>query len=273
MTRTTLIIFCVFFLTSCGEKLNTDFRKVEFSELLQRIKNGDVDQLSLPITDSSGKALSKELKSKLNQGLLFRDFYANSENEITLVKLKEYSHETVFEEIQIREALSKPFDGFVFLEIDCAKTDSLLRDAFEKDQAVRTGGEGDIMKTDALNRQLVISILEHCGWPKEEEMIRSIWFIIQHSPSGFMAHYYPKFKEMVNKGLLSPGMMALMDDRLLMNNGYPQIYGSQITSGSVYTLRDPLNINTLRASVGLGPIEEYTQHFGFEFKLDDYIKK
>ena len=65
--------------------------------------------------------------------------------------------------------------------------------------------------------------------------------------------------------------MAKMKDRMLMNNGYPQIYGTQIVGKNVYKLRDPKNINQLRAEVGLGTIEENTRKFGFEFNNDDYI--
>jgi|GEM_PF-5174998 len=36
-------------------------------------------------------------------------------------------------------------------------------------------------------------------------------------------------------------------------------------------MTDPAHINEWRENVGLGPIEEYTDRFGFEFKLEDYF--
>jgi hypothetical protein len=65
--------------------------------------------------------------------------------------------------------------------------------------------------------------------------------------------------------------MALMEDRMLMNNGFPQIHGSQIIHNSVYEIVDPVNVNKRRASVGLGTIEGNTRRRGFEFNLEDYV--
>ena len=86
-----------------------------------------------------------------------------------------------------------------------------------------------------------------------------------------MAYYYDEFKELESKGLLSSSNMAMMEDRMLMNNGFPQIYGSQIIHNSVYEMIDPINVNKRRASVGLNTIEENVRRFGFEFDINDYI--
>lgn len=88
-----------------------------------------------------------------------------------------------------------------------------------------------------------------------------------------MAYSYLKFKALVAKGLLKPSTMALMDDRMLMNNGYPQIYGSPIVENNIYKLRDPRKVNEWRAEVGLGTIEENTKRFGFDFILNDYLEE
>jgi hypothetical protein len=148
-----------------------------------------------------------------------------------------------------------------------------LKEVFRKDEEVRNGKGNNIIETDASNQKIVISILEKCNWPDDPELINSIWFVIQHSESKFMAYSYLKFKALVAKGLLKPSTMALMDDRMLMNNGYPQIYGSQIVENNIYKLRDPRKVNEWRAEVGLGTIEENTKRFGFDFILNDYLEE
>lgn len=88
-----------------------------------------------------------------------------------------------------------------------------------------------------------------------------------------MAYYYLDFLEMVEEKLLEESKMATMQDRMLMNNGYPQIYGTQVVGKSLYKLRNPKKVNQLRAEVGLGSIEENTKRFGFEFNINDYIEE
>lgn len=263
----------IIFIFACSPETEQEIRKLDFKELRERINKGEVNLFEVTYKDSIGKKLTKELRTKLNQGKMFRDFYVDIKNEITQIRLKDYSHEHVFEEIQIRELLNQPLKGYQFLNVKCEKADSLLLDAFDKDQNIRNGGEGSFFEIDSINQQIAISIIEKCGWPSEEETVRAIWYIIQHADSKFQVYYYPKFKEFVNNEILSASTMALMDDRILMNNGYPQLYGSQIVQNDVYQLRDSKNVNKFRSEVGLGPIEDYTRNFGFEFSPNDNIEK
>jgi len=256
---------------SCSR--SEEYRKIEMPELLERLKNNEVNLVYVSYKDSLGNDLTDELRSLLNQGLLMRNFYANRANEIEQIRLTKYSDDLVFNEIQIRELLTSPFNVFEIGEIDCAVSDSLIMDCFQKDQDVRKGLIDDIIHVDSTNQKIVISLLERCPWPNDPEIVRAVWFVIQHADSAFMAYFYPKFKQMVKDSLLSASTMALMEDRMLMNNGYPQIYGSQIVRESVYQLRDPDRVNELRASVGLGTIEEHVKKFGFEYspRLIDII--
>jgi len=270
--RMVVHLLIIFSLWSCKQSPKNDYRKVEFRELITLINEGKINQFKLSYKDSLGNDLTPELKKRMNQGLMFRDFYANKENEITQIRLKEYSHENVFEEIQIRELLNNPLQGFNYMDVNCDKIDSILAVVLMKDQGVRNGEPANIYTTDISNQQIVISLIENCGWPENKESIKSIWFVIQHSDSKYMAKYYQKFKQLESKGLLESSDMALMEDRILMNNGYPQIYGSQVVGQSVYKLRDHAKVNEWRAQVGLGTIEENTRRFGFEFDRSDYLK-
>lgn len=272
MVLSFLVFLTILISASCSNNSHPNLRKVELPELLERLKNNDIDLFKLEYRDSLGNEMTSELREKFNSGLLIRDFYADRNNVISQARLKSYSHEFVFEEIQILELLTNPFNGFVYMDIECENKDSLIRDAYEKDQDVRHGGPGNVIQIDYQNQLVILSILNKCEWPNDPELVESIWFVIQHADSGFMAYYYPQFKQLVKEGKLKASTMALMEDRMLMNNGYPQIYGSQVVQKNVYKMRDPININQLRSSVGLGTIEENTLKFGFEYIAADYIE-
>ena len=67
--------------------------------------------------------------------------------------------------------------------------------------------------------------------------------------------------------------MALMEDRILMGEGEPQIYGSQLRGSGpngefeLWKIKDPEYVNQRRAEVGLGPLEEYVARWGVEFNV------
>lgn len=63
-----------------------------------------------------------------------------------------------------------------------------------------------------------------------------------------------------------------MQDRMLMDAGKPQLYGSQVTvneSGEymLYDLRDPETVDQRRAVMNLMPLKEYLNFFEIEFNV------
>ena len=132
------------------------------------------------------------------------------------------------------------------------------------------------MKTiDQLNRDTVISLLNQCGWPDTKNEVEAVWYVIQHSGDGKMAYYYPNFKEIVKNELLEDSLMAKMEDRMLMFNGYPQIYGTQFTGNprTFQEIQDIKNVNERRKKVGLCPIEQKAKSAGINFQWSDYINE
>jgi len=140
------------------------------------------------------------------------------------------------------------------------------------DQGVRKGLIDNIQEIDKMNRDTIVSILDQCNWPESKEEIESIWYVIQHSGTGKMSYYYPKFKEMVKLDLLEDSLMAKMEDRMLMFNGYPQIYGTQFTGEprTFHEIKDILRVNERRKSVGLCPIEQKAKSARIYFNWSDH---
>ncbi|MBL0191035.1 MAG: hypothetical protein IPQ18_06780 [Saprospiraceae bacterium] len=60
-----------------------------------------------------------------------------------------------------------------------------------------------------------------------------------------------------------------MKDRILMDEGKPQLYGSQIQNGKLYELEAPSGVNERRKSMDMEPLEDYLNKFGIEYKPKD----
>ncbi|MBI1268277.1 MAG: hypothetical protein GC193_12700 [Cryomorphaceae bacterium] len=130
---------------------------------------------------------------------------------------------------------------------------------------------------DAKNEAEVIEIIEEYGWVGRNEVggqaNLALWLVIQHAPIEIQEKYLPLLVESVSKNESSGNHLALLEDRINMRNGKPQIYGSQIVSDPetgadmVYQVFEPEFVNARRASVGLGPIEEYISRWNIEWTV------
>lgn len=130
---------------------------------------------------------------------------------------------------------------------------------------------------DAKNEREVVEIIEKHGWVGRSEVggqaNMALWLVIQHAPIEVQEKYLPQLKISVEKSESSGNHLALLEDRINMRNGKPQIYGSQIvkdtTTGKdvVYEVFEPEFVNARRASVGLGPIEEYVSRWNIEWTV------
>lgn len=175
------------------------------------------------------------------------------------------------EAIRKTDAVKNALVGFQLLDVQCDSMVPMLSEAYRLDQEVRKTG-GDMELVDQKNQQVVISILEKCGFPSAEEAGRqgfdAIFFVMQHSDGGIMGHYYPQIAAAVDRGEITKSAFALMQDRLLMYNGYKQVYGSQIMNDHLYELQAPETVNERRAAVGLEPIETYLQYFNLDYEKE-----
>ncbi|PIE50819.1 MAG: hypothetical protein CSA38_01280 [Flavobacteriales bacterium] len=168
-------------------------------------------------------------------------------------------------------------DKFVYvgsvdlIEVDCSKKRQILSEVYESDQKIRK--ENNLIKyakEDHRNQELVISIIEKCGMPTLKEVsqkeMNAIWLALQHSNKKIRKKYFPQIEKAVKNGDLSQQQYALMKDRMLMDEGKPQIYGSQIKDGKLYELENPETVNERRKKMGMKPIEDYLKYFNIEFE-------
>ena len=165
------------------------------------------------------------------------------------------------------------------------KIDSLLCNIGRKDQEVRADwanvATGNVTQeeaieyamkmeeTDSTNLASVSRILDTYGWPSglSDEANKAIFLVIDHSDLKTMNKYIGLFRDAVEKGHLSMNDLVTMEDRMLMNSGKPQKYGTQAYSVSeegktviyIWPVEDPDKLDALRKSVGLMPIDSYLE--------------
>ena len=101
-----------------------------------------------------------------------------------------------------------------------------------------------------------------------QKHMNAIWLGLQHTNKKYRKKYFPQIEKAVENGDLSKQQYALMKDRILMDEGKPQIYGSQIKNGKLYKLENPQTVNERRKEMGMGNIEDYLKNFNIEFKLN-----
>jgi len=231
--------------------------------MIDRAKSNDFNYGYATFLNVNGEELTTTERTLLNQDKLAMDFYENKNGQIVEVRVRPMKLVDKFLNIQLRAIANNPLSQFKMVEINCDQLDSMYSEVRKLDQEVRNEG-GNMQTTDSTNRQAVVSAISKCGFT--EDHIQTIWLVFQHSPSELMAYYYPYLKEFSEKGILRKSSIALMEDRLLMNNGYKQIYGSQIRGGTLYNLESPDSVNFRRASMQLGSIEDYIARWGLDFE-------
>ncbi|WP_299677563.1 DUF6624 domain-containing protein [uncultured Dokdonia sp.] len=121
-----------------------------------------------------------------------------------------------------------------------------------------------MQQQDQYNQEYIKTLFTNCDWPKalSKEAHTSIYLILQHSDDALMRMYYPKVEEMVTLGYLDPDDAATMFDRLQMNAGLPQRYGTQTfentnNQSAVWPIENLEKISHLRATVGLSDMYDY----------------
>ncbi len=133
--------------------------------------------------------------------------------------------------------------------------------------AMDDGGVWD-EELDAKNNARLREIIQEIGWPTASivgrEAAHAAWLILQHNPGDttFMRQCLELMRH-APEGEVAPPDIAYLEDRILIQEQAPQIYGTQfqLIDGDLkpFPIADPEHVDNRRASVGLGTLAEYTQ--------------
>jgi hypothetical protein len=138
------------------------------------------------------------------------------------------------------------------------------------------------------HQQRAESIFSQYGYPGYDvvgkEGAQNFWLLVQHADHApaFQQKVLAKMKTEVDKGNARPDHYALLVDRVQLNTGKPQVYGTQVTYNTQIcqaypkSLADSASVNERRKAVGLPPLEEYLNQMTqmhFEMNKESYSKQ
>jgi hypothetical protein len=128
---------------------------------------------------------------------------------------------------------------------------------------------------DTQNEARVKAIIAQYGWPGASLVGRggssTVFLVLQHSNLATIQEYLPLIRQAAAKGDLGKGELALMEDRVLIFQNKPQVYGSQVRSNAAtgsmefFPIQDEAHVDERRATMGLGPLAEYAKMFNFTY--------
>ena len=120
-------------------------------------------------------------------------------------------------------------------------------------------------KNKMANEKLLIELLDQYGWPTASEVTEyaaaGAALIINHSNYELRVKYFPLLEEAFQKGEAQPLRYAKMRDRLLVEEGKNQLYGTQIKFENLvkmpYPISSPEFVDKRRTKIGLGSLKPY----------------
>jgi len=128
------------------------------------------------------------------------------------------------------------------------------------------------------NELRLIQLLDQYGWSTASEVTEFAAavaaLIINHTNYELRAKYFPMLEKAFQKGEAQPLRYAKMKDRLLVEEGKEQIYGTQMKFDEMtkvpYPIKDAEFVDKRRAKIGLGPLNTYLKK---RFDVDWNVKQ
>jgi hypothetical protein len=169
----------------------------------------------------------------------------------------------------------------------------ILNDVYQKDQecrqlvysatekyGIRSSQIKDLGKkmdkVDSLNLIVVKSIIKKYGW-LSEKMVGStgntaLFLVIQHAPEKDQEHFLPMMRKAVQDSAASKQDLAKLEDRVAVDQGRKQTYGTQVGMDEktgkyyVFPIENPKEVDKRRAALGMIPIAAYLSQWQIEWK-------
>jgi hypothetical protein len=143
----------------------------------------------------------------------------------------------------------------------------------EKDQVARKALDPDAMReADGENLPWLKGVIAAHGWPGASlvgtDGAHAAWLLAQHADAdpAFQRQCLDLLTVAVEAGEARMRELAYLTDRVLLAEGKPQVYGTQVTrrgdAWSPRNLGDPDGVDARRAAADLEPLAEYLGRFG-----------
>lgn len=137
-------------------------------------------------------------------------------------------------------------------------------------------------KADYYNTGYITATIDEVGYPGKSivaDQSNTAFLVIQHADLFYQEKYLPILREAAEAGELSWTFLARLIDRIEMRNDRPQVYGSQVSHDKetneyyFYEIAQPYKIDSIRKTVGLGPIQDRADRWNFTFDPDKHIAR
>jgi len=135
--------------------------------------------------------------------------------------------------------------------------------------------KGEILAFDKIHTKKLKVILAEIGLPTISKVGKKAafyaWLIAQHTPNTKLRQeYLVLMKKYLDD--VDPINMAMMQDRVNMENNKPQIYGTQFQKDKnggffLWKVRDRKNLDIRRQKIGLSSIGEYIKKISKSYKM------
>jgi Family of unknown function (DUF6624) len=277
---TTIIFSC----NNSGKYEPDGLRQVTQKELLENAeKRQSYNYDNVVYKNEKGIVISLDSVKKLNVEEWTADSYVNENNELKeLILRKATDKDKEFQKKIVAIYQKEIVEPVIIIDIDCNDIQNILTEVHFLDQDMRQNGSAGNPNIDRENLVTVVSLIEKCGMPTlnevTQEQMSAIWLVFQHADNYHRKKYLPLLKKSAQNGDLRKSHMALMEDRILMMDGKPQIYGSQISEDrenggwKIYDLQNPETVDKRRAEIGMQPLSEYVKQWDIEFKVEQAEK-
>ncbi len=155
---------------------------------------------------------------------------------------------------------------------------------FVKDQYARGYGlkfpDKSTMDIDSINQIRMEQIIKEYGWPTYTMLGKvaadGAFMIIQHSKPEIQKKYIETLRILADKKETSQSSVALLWDRILVNDHRYQLFGTQvfqtqdpithkISKYGYYPIEDEANVDVRRKEMGLIPLKDYFKMFGIDY--------
>jgi hypothetical protein len=141
----------------------------------------------------------------------------------------------------------------------------------------------EIKSDDSMNLEKVKKMIQKYGWLGYDEIGNDCNFIlfntIQKADLQTQVAYFPIVKAAVKNKKALKVHEVYLQDRIYLNQGRRQIYGSQVLLDPetekyfVLPLEEPESVDKRRAEVGLQPMADYINKWDLKWNIEKYKKE
>lgn len=123
---------------------------------------------------------------------------------------------------------------------------------------------------DVANMQRLSTIIDTWGWPGLRfagAASQTAFLVLQHADQASQHKYLSALRAAVQRSDALAAHLAMLEDRVRLADGRPQLYGSQLKSDPLgfEPIDDEEHVDARRRSIGLEPLAEYAKNFGLTY--------